>query len=257
MLLVVAVSVLEFAYRPARSPYGSAILESRPVGYWDLGELRVGPEARNALAGKPAGRYSGAIGFGTHGAIASSTDTAIQLDYRGGAITFGAPEAGPSSLAFWLRPDAGTALAALYAAWRPPPEGTSALLPWTVASQTTAAFTWTMAFEVPDRLSVIYQERSGNHAVRVSGRVENGRFNFVVLILEPEGPRLWIDGRPAATRARRIPPSPLGRPAPLTFGGPPGVGLKNFAGTVDDVAVFARGLRGREIRRLWRVARSE
>ena len=151
--LVVAVSVLESAYQPSRSPYGTAILESRPAGYWNLGEFR-GPQVHDALAGRPPGRFQGAIGFGTHGAMASSPDTAVQLDARQGAIVLGtpAPEAQSSSLAFFLRPDEGAAHGALNSAGPAPP--------WIVASQTTRALAWKITFEVPDRLSVIYRTPS-------------------------------------------------------------------------------------------------
>jgi Concanavalin A-like lectin/glucanases superfamily len=257
--LVVAVSLLEFSYRPERSSYGRAVLDARPAGYWDLGELHVGPEAHNAVAGGRAGRFRGAIGFGTRGAIASSSDTAVQLDQREGAIVLGTPAPGAqaSSVTFWLRPDSATAKDALDAAWRPPPLGMTALIPWIVARQTTRAFTWTMAFEVPNRLSVIYQERSASHAIRVVARVESGRFSFVAITVGRGGPQLSVDGRPATTRGRRIPPFPTGPLSPLTFGGEPGVGLKHFAGTVDDIAVFPRALSDNEVRHLWRVARSD
>ena len=251
-----AVSALEFGYRPPRSPYGKAILESRPAGYWDLGEFR-GPDVHDAVAGNPPGQFYGAFGFGTNTAIASSPDTGVQLDGTGGAIVLGTPvaEARPLSLAFWIRPDEGAALAASTSSWRPPAEGPTALLPWLVASQTTGASTWTMTFAVPNRLSVVYGTPVEPHAVRVSGRVEAGRFSFVVLTLGRKGVRLWIDGRLASLRPRRVPPALLGFPSPLTFGGAPRRGLRGFVGTVDDIAAFPRPLRSDEIRRLWRVAR--
>ena len=97
----------------------------------------------------------------------------------------------------------------------------------------------------------------GQVGVRVSARVKPGRFSFVVLTIGRRGARLWIDGRRAGVGARRVPAFAVPRPSPLTFGGRPGVGLKHFAGTVDDIAVFSRPLQAAEIRRLWRAARSE
>ncbi len=258
LVVVAAVSTLEFAYTPPRSSYGTAILGSRPAGYWDLDELH-GPQVHNAIGGKSAGRFRGPIGFGTSGATGLGQNTAVQLDGQGGSITLGTPvsSAEPISLAFWLRPDSGAVLGALNAAWQPPPESSTALWPWLVASQTTNAMTWTMTFEVPDRLSVDYETPSGTSALRTSARVEHGRFGFVVMTLGQEGPRLWVNGRPAAVRSRRIPRFPLARPSPLTFGGAPGIGLKSFGGTFDDIAAFPRKLSADEIRRLWRAGKSE
>jgi hypothetical protein len=254
-LVVAAVSVLEFAYQPPPSPYRSAVLASRPAGYWNLGEFH-GPHLRDAVEGTRSGRYRGAIGFGTHGAIPSSTDTAVQLDVRGGRIILGAPvpAAQPFSLAFWVRPDSESALGALYSSFRPPPEGPRALLPWIVASQTTRASTWTVTFEISGYLSLTYRRREWDHATRVSARVEAGVFSFVATTFGRHGAQVWINGRRPPVRVQRIGPFAIGRPAPLTLGGTTGVGMRPFAGTIDDVAVYSRPLRDSEVRRLWRIA---
>ena len=129
-------TVLELAYRAPQSDYADAIRDARPSGYWRLGQIS-GTKATNLVDAERPGKYVGAVGHGVRGAIASDLDAAIQLDDRGGGAILGKahPGARASSIGLWIRPDLGAISSARALAFRPPPDGLQAVLPWRVASE--------------------------------------------------------------------------------------------------------------------------
>src|SRR5690242_2948822 len=59
--------------------YQAAVLKSKPVAYWRLGEAR-GPTARDATPQKHHGTYHGTPLLGQPGALLGDNDTSIRLD---------------------------------------------------------------------------------------------------------------------------------------------------------------------------------
>src|SRR5262249_32468296 len=75
-LAVAGASVTQGADSP--SAYQRAVLKSKPVAYWRLGEAK-GPTARDATTGGHHGKYHGTPLFGQPGALKGDKDTSITL----------------------------------------------------------------------------------------------------------------------------------------------------------------------------------
>lgn len=204
------------------SPYATAVLADDPVGYWRLGET-CGTVAADARGTNP-GTYAGAPELGAPGLLADEPgSTGVALDGKGQWVRVAASPSldlrGQFTLEAWVRPGAL------------PPAGRSA----SIVSKPGA---YALEFD-GSRLGLTLVRGSIRYRVRApGGAVRAGEAYHVVGTFDGRVARLYLNGRLVASAPAQAP----GASSSSLYFGAWGDGLTLLAGTLDEVAVYAKAL---------------
>jgi hypothetical protein len=256
-----------------RSAYEQAVLESKPVAYWRLGEAR-GPKAADATGHEHDGKYVGEPKFGQKGAIAGDPNEAIGLDGLRSKSFVEVPDSKSFSVAssgnglsveVWMRPDA---LDFTGDEAKPPLE----YIHW-LGKGVEQHYEWGFRFyrrksERPNRISAYIWGPDGKlgAGAYVEDRLTVGIWIYLVATYDdPRRPnaqvRIYKDGEASShndspgTLYKSFAIKPKHGLAPLRLGTRD---LRSFlTGGLDEIAIYPRVLGADEIRDHWKVAQEK
>ncbi|MBX6312191.1 MAG: LamG domain-containing protein [Isosphaeraceae bacterium] len=235
--------------REPNGPYAAAVLASRPLAYWRLGEMS-GPEAIDATGHDYSASFEGGIAYHLEGPPSPAfsgprvLNRAVHL--AGGCLTARLPDLGASysiELWFWngLPPDARAVTGVLLSRDLPRADGSPGDH---LAIGGTRAAAGRLLFSCGDP-----------DAPPLPGRTEIAprTWHHVALVRDGDAVALYLDGSPEVSGRAALHPLP-GR-APWLIGGQRD-GAANFEGKLDEVALYDRALTAAEIADHYRASAS-
>lgn len=243
------------------SPYAKRVLESKPAGYWRLGEKSPGPIA-DASGNNLHGQIVGNVGLGEKGVFDKERDTAVKFDGLGGCIEIpdspllSQPTSGQGfTVEAWMRPDVLDFTG----------ETEENYIHW-LGKGEAGSHEWAFRFypkksSRPNRISAyIFNPGPGlGSGAYVEEPVKPGKWIHIVATFDPgdktnpkAGVSIYKDGKLALSPAKSAGAlyksydvMPAHGAAPLRLGTRDKKSF--FTGAIDEVAIYPRVLTAREI----------
>jgi VCBS repeat-containing protein len=223
------------------SAYANVVLESQPVGYWQLGEV-AGSTTAVDLAGENNGQINNFVAsdFQQPGAPLDNLDQSLRFDGFDNQVTVPhSPEleiTGNLTIEFWM--------------YR-----TGAVADWQriVGKGTENVRTFGVWMETDDSNRIHFQQFHSRNDPIVglysNSTIQSDRWYFVAATVEGSSVKIYIDGTLDAQGSRLG--VPTAETAPLIFGQIPGI-HDFYSGRLDEVAIYNRALSAAEINRHYR-----
>jgi hypothetical protein len=209
--------------------YRAAVLADGASAYWRLGE-RSGTQAGDEGSRHLVGTYQAGCVLGAPGALAGDPDTAVTFDGGscwvdlGSIATVDFPGVATFSVEAWIKPSVHDALYHHV---------------FSAESFSTSRQGYALLLEEPNGLSFERFVSGSNAKAWVATNPSSGVFTYVVGTFDGSALKLYVDGKEVASApdARSAPPQ-----AGTAFIGVSGAGTYQFAGDLDEVAVYPKAL---------------
>jgi hypothetical protein len=229
----------------AAGPYTEAVLASKPIAYWRLGEM-AGREARNTSPGHRAAQYMGCVALYLEGPAASGLLAAGQVaraaHFAGGRVVGVLPDLGPTyTFEAWF--------------WNGLPADARPVTGW--------LFSWGSEDSGADLLGVGGTAggagrlffSNGGAAARLAGGREIGlrTWNHVAVVRDGRKLAVFLNGQQQPEIAGEATPAVVPGTGRVIIGGRSD-GQFGFEGKISEVALFGRALGADEIARHYAAA---